>query len=190
MDATSQNDMYLSVMEEVERNDTYRLLVAQAMYKALGPVVSTKDPDSLRSRFDSYILDNYAQTGAKTIDLRGIDGAKCGTASVRVGKDTPAHVERHVRISSGDTFMDAVRSDPSTIDGYVASHMEEIAEWCLDHDGELLDGVSVETREVPMRPGEPQGVTLRIDPQKVWDSFGKALPSAVAGLLAVGEFEE
>ena len=166
-------------------DETASLVLAQAIYKAVAGMVSTKDPDGLRGRFDARVMAQYAETGAKTIDLRGPDGSKVGTASVRVGRDEPAHVEQEVLVTDRGRLVRELFADEDALREYVEDNALSVARWMVAA-GYIFDGMEIASRDVPARPGQPTGVSLRVDPRKVAASYGKALPAAVAGFLAEG----
>ena len=152
--------------------DKEKLAVAQAMYRACAAVVSTKDPDSLRSLCDADMLENYASTGAKSYDML-VAGQKVGTYSVRVSKarDELVVVDEH------DMKRWAIEQGfivPTVDWDAVKRHFAET--------GEVPDGCEVEHT-----PERASGTTLKVDETKVADALGAELPAAVRGLLEGSE---
>ena len=51
-------------------NEREQLVIAQALYNALGEIVSTKDADSLRGQADDFYKALYMECGAKSYDMK------------------------------------------------------------------------------------------------------------------------
>lgn len=151
-----------------------KLTVAQALYKAVADVVSTKNPDSLRSELDAEMLHSYDLDGIKSRDLR-INGEKVGTYTVRVkkafSKDRPV-------LTDIDAFIKWLNENQDYALDYAQSQPDFVA-WVV-MQGELPDGYELHRDEFPEAA---TGTTLKVDVQKVADAMGNELPSAVAGLL-------
>ena len=154
-----------------------QLAVAQALYKAMGEVVSTKDPDSLRSRADEEYLRLYAETGAKSFDVR-IGGEKVGTMSVREPKRSAESVKLVV-----DDREAAKMALGDFVSAYIDANLQDAVQWVFDSTGEVLDGCTA--LRVGGTVGEPT-TALRVDPQKVSDALRGELPAAVQMLLEGG----
>ncbi len=152
--------------------------VLQALYKVIAKDVSTRDPDSLRSRVDADVIGRYEATGAKSYDIR-YGGEKVGTYSVTVKKATTSTV---FDLVDDDAFGAWLSSDEGTaaIDAFVSDHVEEFVRYVVEQTGEIPDGV--EPREV-VTPERVSGTTIRIDPKKVAGALGNSLSPAIAGLL-------
>lgn len=147
-----------------------QLAVAQAVYKSVAGIVSTKDADSLRSMCDADTIANYASTGAKSYDVRLL-GEKVGTYSVRVNK---AKKVSTLAVEDQDAYM-AWCAD----NGFVLTDDKRAQQW-LDQTGEVPDGCTVLVDEQPERVA---GTTLKVDERKVAEVMGGELPAAVRGLL-------
>lgn len=167
--------------------DQERLVVAQAVYKAVAAQVGTKDPGNLRGQADSELLRLYREMGVKSIDLR-LGGEKVGTYSVVMGKAQPERHESSVRVTDPDRVMAWAADNPEELEGFMATEWDAFARWCLEEHGEVPDGCEVVERVTPARPAEPTGrTTLRVDGQAVAEAMGDRLPTAVAGLLSGGD---
>lgn len=158
--------------------DIERLYVAQALYKKLGGIVSTRGR-SLRAAQDAEFIAAYEKNGAgfKTRDAL-INGRKVGTYSVSVSN---AGEEIGLKETDHGALLEWARENGFT--------REEI-DFRAVHDrffrtGEIPPGCEVESRYVP---AEIRGTRLTIDPDKVAEVMGAELPGAVAGLLD-GEVE-
>ena len=155
-----------------------RLAIAQALYKRLAEMVSTKDPESLRSEVDGEIKAFYEATGAKSYDVN-LNGQKCGTFSVNVAKESTKTV---FDLVDDDAFGKWITGDEvvDIIDAFIDSHIEEFVKFAVETTGEIPDGVEPRTVTTPEYV---KGTTIRIDPRKVAAALGNALPSTIAGLL-------
>lgn len=189
--------------------DIERLAVAQALFKVLADVVSTKDPDSLRSKVDADMVATYEETGAKTFDLR-LNGAVVGTYTVCVSKE--AH-RTDVVVDDDEAFLAwcLENGHAKNVTTYDVQMPDDPADDVSDAVALLLrEGViqehtttklcpraltkAQEVGEVPGgckvvvvdEPAEPTGTMLRVDPLLVARAMGEELPGAVAGLIAEG----
>lgn len=163
--------------------DIERLAVAQAVYKAVAKVVSTKDADSLRSKADADLLDMYDRMGVARVDLK-VAGEKVGSYSVRVGKPTEAKVERELSVGDLERVYQWATTDAAEeYREWCVAHAGEFAEYAFREYGEVADGCEVVERVTPGEPGRVLGTTLKVDEQKVARALGAQLPSTVAGLL-------
>lgn len=168
-------------------NDIERLAVAQAVYKAVADMVSTKNPDSLRSRADADMLGNYERMGMKSVDLR-VNGEKVGTYSVKVSKPTPAtNRTRLVVDDSEEAYRWAVRSATDEFEDWCIANIDRFCEYALSEFGEVADGAHVVTEETAAQPERATGTVLKVDPPKVAHALGTQLPQAVAGFLTGGD---
>lgn len=157
-----------------ELTTTEKLTIAQALYKSVADVVSTKNPDSLRAEVDAEMLDTYRREGIKSRDLR-LNGEKVGTYSVRVKK---AFTKERPVLTDMSAFKAWLEDNQEYAVGYALSQ-PDFAEWVIQQ-GELPDGYELDRVEFPEIAA---GTTLKVDVQKVADAMGNELPSAVAGLL-------
>ena len=160
----------------MEQERIEKAIVAQALFKGISDVVSTKDPDSLRHELDEHFLGLYEQTGAKSFELK-IGGSKVGTASVTVKDGEHEEQSREEVVDMGafrSWCIDSgfVKTEPDW--AAVRRHMAVT--------GEVPDGMSVETVQVPVK-SPVRRVTLRVDVAKVESALGSRLAPAVAGLL-------
>ena len=193
--------------------DVEKLAVAQALFKVIAAAVSTKEPDSLRSRVDAETVATYEQTGAKTFDIR-INGRVVGTYTVCVSKeehrmdlaveDRPAfdawclenglaeeRASFEVRMPDEPTGDQAAAFDLLVREGIITERRRidtspdamREARRVLEENGEVPAGCEVRYRDVE---SEPTGTMLRVDPRLVAQAMGDELTGAVIGLLAEG----
>ena len=168
-------------------NDIERLAVAQAMYKAVAGMVSTRDPDSLRARADADMLGNYERMGMKSVDLR-VNGEKVGTYSVKVSKPTGAAKTPRVVVDDSEAaYRWAMTAAADEYEDWCIANIDRFCEYALSEFGEVADGAHVETEETDAQPERATGTVLKVDTPKVAHALGAQLPFAVAGLLAGGD---
>lgn len=168
----------------MSRDDLQRLAIAQALYKELAKVVSTKDPNSLRSEMDRELEEDYRRDGT---DRRRIviDGVEVGTLSAKVSKASKtSRVEVTDWAAFGEYHPDLevmgqyVMRDESSMMGYL--------QWLFDETGELPDGCELVEQTTP--GGSFIGTTLRgCDAAKVGDALGLQLMGNAVALLEGGE---
>lgn len=158
-----------------------QVLVAQALYRELGKVVSTKG-DGLRSQVDAEVLDWYAKTGAKSFDVN-IGGQKVGTYSVTVSKPKS---ERVYDLEDAEAFEGWLASDEGldAANGFLGDHTEQFVREYAEGTGTVPPGVAVRTVETP---AHAKGTVVRPDAAKLARALGGELPTVIAGLLGGGE---
>jgi len=157
-----------------ELTPVQRLAVAQAVYRRVGAIVSTKDPDSLRAQCDADMRANFENTGAKSYDVV-IDGSKVGTYSVKTSKPKK-NVDLRVVDMKAYVEWCCQNSCMTTDDAQARRKFEET--------GEVPDGCEVVEIETA---GGYSGTVLKVDEEAVADAVGGLLPSTIAGLLEDGE---
>lgn len=179
----------VSPLGEATEEDVGRLAFAQAVYKAVASEVGTRQEGNLRDRVNRRFLRLHEETGGTSFDIR-LGGRKVGTFSFRRTKGTPAHKEARFVVSDRDALDDAFEASDDFerwLSRRIGAHLGELAVEYAEETGEMLPGVTAEVVEVPATPDgiQPSG-SLRVDPAKVAEAMGDALPAAVAGLLGGG----
>ena len=154
-----------------------KLTLAQAIYKVVADAVSTKNPDSMRSKIDEEMIKAYELDGIKSRDLR-INGEKVGTYSVRTRKAVTKDLPVLKDLSAFKAWME----DNADYAFAFAYSSPDFVKWVVNQ-GELPDGYELNHIEIPE---QATGTTLKVDVQKVADVIGNELPSVVAGLLEGG----
>ncbi len=173
-----------------ELTDVQRLAVAQAVYKAVSGVVSTKDGDSLRSECDRVLVEQYERTGAKSYDVP-INGIKVGTYSVKVSKAKPKRKAPRAWVDDWDEFIDWLTHDEEAdcwLRWLIEENGDALALDILRETGEVAPGC-VAQRDYcePAEPARVTGTTLRVDPDAVAEAMGPMLGERVMGLLGGAE---
>lgn len=153
-------------------NNLEKLALCTAMEKGIKATIK-----ELRESEDEAMYELFKESG---VDRRQIiiNGEKVGTQSVTFTKEANGiepYIEDYqafiawLQTEQGyDTLRYAVNEKPGLFTYY------------LEQSGEVGDGINM--REVH-EPAKIKGTTVRVDRDKVFNAFGKELPSAVAGLL-------
>ena len=156
-----------------------RLAIAQALYKKIAEMVSTKEPESLRSEVDEQVKGFYAATGGKSYDI-DINGKQVGTMTVNVAKESTSTVFDLADDTAFTRWLFDTDDGREACARYAYEHAEAFTKWLASDTGEIPDGVEV--REVTV-PKHIKNTTLRVDPGKVASALGNTLSPVVAGLL-------
>ena len=168
-------------------NDIERLTLAQAIYSELGKIVSTKDPESLRSKIDEQYRELYESTGSKSYDVKLNDNI-VGTYSIRFSKSKDSESRDVFEVRDYEALAKWFEGvDASIISSYVAHDLAQFAEWYMAETGEMPDGCNMSTVVTPAVEKHYMGGALRVDSQSVLEAMNDALPYFVAGLLEGGD---
>lgn len=143
---------------------------AQHEYNALGSIVSTKDPKSLRSVCDAQMLERYEMTGDVSKVVR-INGTEVARYTVRVSKGCPEKKAKRILIDPEDAHIWIMTEAPQN---YIEMYEQEcaiaakkIAEDYMLLEGELIEGAEVVEETVPAEPEHATGCMLKIDAEKM-----------------------
>lgn len=168
-------------------SDVERLVLAQAIYNAAGKLVSTKDPDSLRSEIDREYKKLYDMTGSKSFDVK-LRGQEVGTYSVKFSQAKPPETVQQFVVNDYEKLAKAVEElDISDYANFIYCNLQQFAEFVLNETGEMLDGCEVKTIPTYGRPKEYIGGSLRLDLHKVADVVRGELPQSFVAMLEGGE---
>ncbi len=169
----------------MSREALERLAVAQALYKELAKVVSTKDPRSVRSSIDAELKADYERDGTDRKRIV-INGVEVGTLSAKIAKPSK---ERRFEVTDWEAFEKWIFTDDVELVkwfcNYVGAHPREFAKWYFEQTGEIPDGCDLVEMTHP--GGQWMGTTLRgCDIEKVGEAAGVRLASEVVALLEGG----
>lgn len=168
-------------------SDVERLILAQAIYNAAGKLVSTKDPDSLRSEIDRNYKQLYDVTGSKSFDVK-LRGQDVGTYSVKFSQGKPPETVTQFKVDDYETLARAVEAlDITEYANFIYCNLSQFAEFVFTTTGEMLDGCSLETFTTYGKPKEYIGGSLRLDLHKVADVVRGELPQSFVAMLEGGE---
>ena len=156
------------------------IILAQALFNALGKMVSTKSTYNMRFDDDQNLLELYESTGAKTFDRR-INGVKVGTSTIKV---EPEKSKFMLNVVDQDAFEKWLLETGMGRQEIVYNE-QEIFDY-FTCTGEEPAGARIGQCIIPEHV---TGTTLRIDTQKVFDVMEEKLPQNVMALLEQGEEE-
>ena len=164
-------------------NDIERLTLAQALYSELGKIVSTKDPESLRSQIDEQYRELYESTGSKSYDVKLNDNI-VGTYSIRFTKPKESESRDVFEVRDYEALAKWFEGiDASILAKFVAHDLAQFAEWYFAETGEKPEGCELVTVVTPAVEKRYIGGALKVDSQSVLEAMNDALPYYVAGLL-------
>ena len=167
-------------------NEREKLAFAQALFKAVSELVSTKNPDSLRAEVDRQFLEQYEQTGAKSFDL-SINGENVGTYSLRFSKERPQESRTELEIYDYEQLAKWFNEKTDEeLRYYVALNLGDYARYAFDMEGELPDGCRPREIITAAIPKQCIGGVLKVDGGKVAQAMKGQLGQSVAGLLSGG----
>jgi hypothetical protein len=159
--------------------DLEKLAIAQGLYKAVGAIVSTKDPNSLRSQLDMTLMDMYGGTPPVDRIVLEINGTEVGKLSISRKKAThkaevvvedTAAMWAWLHNEADETLLeDIVPTIAKALDAYV------------ERTGDVPDGCSV--RHIDTPEGIAGTTITGCKPEDVAAALGSELPAAVVGLL-------
>lgn len=168
----------------MEQKSLDALIVAQAMYKRLGKLVSTKPKGgetSLRSELDEHLRKIYEEHGADRIDLE-FCGMGVGSVSLQFADAT----ERHgLTVTDPEAFDEWLHGEDgvSYVWAVAEKHKAEILS-AASANGECPDGCKPWTESLPRRVTKTRMV---VDEDKVLGAITGELPPAYAAMLGDGE---
>ena len=173
--------MRIDELPEVEQ-----LAIFQALYSELGKKVSTKDPDSLRSRIDEEYRELYEQTGSKSFDVK-LMGDVVGTYSIKFSKpqDSVTSMEFEVACLEDLTEWFDQQAPKELMEEYAALNLEKFAEFYFTHTGEMPEGCKLQKHITPGIDKHYMGGMLKVNAESVANTIDMLMPG-VAGLLAGG----
>lgn len=158
--------------------DLEKLAIAQGLFKAVGAIVSTKDPNSLRSAQDMELMRLYETIGVDRVTLK-VGDTEVGKLSLRRKKAThkaevvvedTAALWAWLHNEADETLLaDIVPAIAKALDAYV------------ERTGDVPDGCSV--RHVDTPEGIAGTTITGCKPEKIAEALGSELPAAVVGLL-------
>ena len=167
----------------MSRDALERLAVAQALYKELGEIVSTKTPYSLRGMCDEDLRADFEEDGTDRRRIT-INGVEVGKLSVKVTKPSKPKVVQTDIAKAATWLREQLDERPDWLLGWLGARSAEIAQACFDATGEVPDGYEVR-RDLG---GEYAGTTLTgCTVEKVQQATGVLLQSEVLALLEGGE---
>lgn len=146
----------------------------QALYKQLGEILSTKNPDGLRGQVDARLHELWETTGVDRLRLM-IGDVEVGKLTAKISKPTKRTT---MYVNDPTALLD---DDLATMRAFVRSHAKEYAEFYLENNGAVPDGCEMGVEDVPAKW---QGTTITgCKPQQVLPMLGVG---RVAGYIEEG----
>lgn len=153
-----------------------QLAIAQGLYKALGEIVSTKNPNSLRGRADAEIMADAANRKKSTIELY-INDTYVGCISPIESK-----AETRIIVEDPEAALGGIVEDTG-LDGLPQDIVQKIADWYFKKTGAVPDGCSAYAE--PKRISGTKITGCGVD--AVSSALGVNLMQAAIHLLGAGE---
>lgn len=152
-----------SIEQSVGLEDALKVLAkAQAEYNRLGEIVSTKNPDSLRSLCDEEARLRYELQGIKSWEIH-IGGYIVGTYTVAKTKEQPEKTVKRLRIGESDAIRWAMEDAPSNYFDQLAEFAVKLAEDYMLSEGEIIPGAKTVEETVPAEPSRYKNTVLKVD---------------------------
>lgn len=129
-------------MSDAERLE--QLAACQALYKMLGEMLSTKNPDGLRGELDAWLIAQNEATGIDRVSLR-IGDDEVGKYCVKKSKPTKT---TEVYVNDAEALA---HEDVDLMAAFVRHHAQEFAKFVLEQTGAVPDGCEVAVIDVPSR---------------------------------------
>lgn len=135
----------------------------QALYKLLGEILSTKNPDGLRGQVDSRLHELWETTG--------VDRLRLMVGDIEVGKLTAKISKPQKRTTMYVNDVEALLDDDiEVMRAFVRSKSKEYAEFYVEQTGAVPDGCEMGVEDVPAKW---QGTTITgCKPQQVLPMLG------------------
>jgi hypothetical protein len=158
--------------------DLEKLAIAQALYKAVGKIVSTKDPDSLRSAQDMELMRLYETIGVDRVALK-LGDTEVGKLSLRRKKAT--HKAEVVVEDTAAMWAWLHNEADETLLADIVPTIAKALDRYVERTGDVPDGCSV--RHIDTPEGIAGTTITGCKPEDVAAALGSELPAAVVGLL-------
>ena len=158
--------------------DSEKLAIAQALFKAVGAIVSTKDPDSLRSQQDRELMRLYETIGVDRMALK-VGDTEVGKLSLRRKK---ASHKAEVIVNDEAAMWAWLYNDADeTLLSEIVPHIVKSLDHYVERTGDVPAGCTI--RRIDTEAGIAGTTITGCKPEDVAAALGTALPEAVAGLL-------
>ena len=174
-------------MSANQLSDVERLLLAQAIYNKLGPVVGTKG-DGLRAQMDAHYKELWETQDSTSFGLR-FGGEKVATYSISDTKPKRGKEEVVFDLVDNEAYGEWLCTDDAVVLAlnFADAHGTEFAKYVLDNTGEIPPGVEARVVREPDDPGGAYrcGMIKNLDADRVLElASSNALPvESVVGLL-------
>lgn len=153
-----------------------QLAIAQAAYKALGAVVSTSSPDSLRAAVDRELRNDFETKGVDRYRMQ-VGGKGVGSLSVKIAPSSMFYA-----VDDADDAIAWLIDNPEYIEAYLLKNLQSVLKAIapmLLEDGVVPDGCTPYTE-----PERFMGTTLTgCKVEDVAGALRLGLPQAIAAAL-------
>ncbi|MBR3226856.1 MAG: hypothetical protein IKF78_16200 [Atopobiaceae bacterium] len=138
------------------------LAECQSRYNELGKVVSTKDPDSLRSWCDEEARLRYEMQGVKSWEIN-LGGCIVGTYTVARTKEKPEQTVKRMRVNGSDAIRWLMEDAPENYFEQLAEFAQKLAEDYMLLEGEIIPGAKMVEETIPAEPSRYKNTVLKVD---------------------------
>lgn len=142
------------------------LAMCQAAYDRLGRIVSTKDPNSLRSACDGEMRELYEQRGIKSLDVK-VGDTVVGSYTAARTKEQPSRKRRWFSIGRERALQWVLEEAPQDCRDALMAAARKIAEQHMLDTGELIEGAATGESVEPAVPSRFKNTVLKLDKDKV-----------------------
>lgn len=156
------------------------LAKCQAEYNRLGAIVSTKDPDSLRSAVDEEMRMRYELHGVKSLDVM-CDGVTVATYSVAKTKEQPERRMKVLTMPEGSAIRWIMEDAPEECYSELCAVAAKIAEKYMSNTGEIIEGAQMEERVEPAVPSHFKNTVLKINAEGMRKALGEGNGNVLLG---------
>lgn len=155
------------------------LAEAQYHYNALGAVVSTKDPASLRSMCDMEARYRFEKFGDKSKNVV-LNGQVIATYTVCATSEEPERREKHLEVPDYAARAWVMEDCPQEfVDAFVEEHAHEIAMRYMEETGELIPHAELVETVIPAKPSMYKNTVLKVKPQAMEKALAYVEPKEI-----------
>ena len=177
-------------MSVEQLSDVERLLLAQAIYNKLGPIVGTSKGggNGLRSQMDEHYRKLWEEQDSTSFGLR-FGGEKVATYSISETKPKRGKEEVVFDLVDNEAYGEWLCTEDAVLMAlnFADAHGTEFARYVLENTGEIPPGVEARTVQEPDDPGGAYrcGMIKGLDADRVLElASTAALPvKGVIGLI-------
>lgn len=152
----------------------------QAEYNRLAGIVSTKDPDSLRSAVDEEMRLRYELHGVKSLDVM-CDGVTVATYSVSKTKEQPERRTKVLTMPEGSAMRWIMDDAPEECYAELCAAAAKIAEKHMRDTGEIIEGAQIVERVEPAVPSRFKNTVLKINAEGMSKALGEGSGNVLLG---------
>lgn len=125
-----------------DRDELAKFAVLQSLYKRLGELLGTKNPDNLRGQVDADLLDLWKRHGVDRQRLQ-IGDATVGYVALKFSKPAKRAV---IIVNDADALA---KEDEALVRMFVRHYADKFASFVLEVTGAVPDGCEMRVEDVP-----------------------------------------